>query len=144
MCWRCSTRRWGLGCRGEYIFSIPLEGSDFRSSRIRSERRSSFDLSLTSPFALSPSVRCRSILQKHLKRQIISLNGGFQIISDLNTYHNFVSSLKQARVTEDFASLKMLGHVFIVRSSSSPPAFSLHEIDADTCLAFDSASFPSG
>lgn len=38
-----------------------------------------------------------SIIQKHLKRQIISLQGGFQIISDLNTYHAFVSSLKQPR-----------------------------------------------
>ena len=36
----------------------------------------------------------RSILQKHIKRQIISLNGGFQIIADLNAYHAFISSLK--------------------------------------------------
>jgi recyclin-1 len=35
-----------------------------------------------------------SILQKHIKRQIISLNGGFQVIADLNTYYAFVSSLK--------------------------------------------------
>jgi recyclin-1 len=49
-----------------------------------------------------------------LKRQIISLEGGFQIIADLNTYHAFVQSLKQQRITDDFANLKMLGHVFIV------------------------------
>lgn len=36
---------------------------------------------------------CR-ILQKHIKRQIISLNGGFRVIADLNTYHAFISSLK--------------------------------------------------
>jgi len=36
---------------------------------------------------------CR-ILQKHIKRQIISLNGGFQVIADLNAYHTFISSLK--------------------------------------------------
>jgi recyclin-1 len=54
------------------------------------------------------------ILQRHLKRQIISLSGGFQIIADLNAYHGFVSSLKQQRITEDFANLKMLGHVYIV------------------------------
>jgi Exocyst complex component Sec10. len=35
-----------------------------------------------------------SILQKHIKRQIISLSGGFQVIADLNTYHTFISSLK--------------------------------------------------
>lgn len=35
-----------------------------------------------------------SILQKHIKRQIISLRGGFQVIADLNAYYNFISSLK--------------------------------------------------
>lgn len=35
-----------------------------------------------------------SILQKHIKRQIISLNGGFQVIADLNAYNTFVTSLK--------------------------------------------------
>jgi len=54
------------------------------------------------------------ILQRHLKRQIISLEGGFQIIADLNAYHAFVTSLKQQRITDDFANLKMLGHVYIV------------------------------
>ncbi|BEI86875.1 hypothetical protein CcaverHIS002_0702210 [Cutaneotrichosporon cavernicola] len=59
-------------------------------------------------------IRLQSILQRHLKRQIISLEGGFQVIADLNTYHAFVASLKQQRITEDFANLKMLGHVYIV------------------------------
>lgn len=49
-----------------------------------------------------------------MKRQIISLEGGFQMIADLNAYHAFVSSLKQQRITDDFSSLKMLGHVYIV------------------------------
>jgi len=35
-----------------------------------------------------------SILQKHIKRQIISLNGGFKLIADLNAYHAFISGLK--------------------------------------------------
>jgi len=34
------------------------------------------------------------ILQKHIKRQIISLNGGFQVIADLNAYNAFITSLK--------------------------------------------------
>ncbi|OCF61386.1 recyclin-1 [Kwoniella mangroviensis CBS 10435] len=59
-------------------------------------------------------IRLQAILQRHLKRQIISLEGGFQIIADLNTYHAFVASLRQQRITEDFANLKMLGHVYIV------------------------------
>jgi Exocyst complex component Sec10 len=40
---------------------------------------------------LDPSDR---ILQKHIKRQIISLAGGFQVIADLNAYHSFISSLR--------------------------------------------------
>ena len=36
----------------------------------------------------------RSILQKHIKRQIISLNGGFKLIADLNAYHAFIAGLK--------------------------------------------------
>ncbi|KAF8513593.1 exocyst complex component Sec10-like protein [Hysterangium stoloniferum] len=59
-------------------------------------------------------IRLHAIIQKHLKRQIISLEGGFQVIADLNAYHNFVSSLKIPQVTSDFSNLKMLGHVFIV------------------------------
>ncbi|ORX40515.1 exocyst complex component Sec10-domain-containing protein [Kockovaella imperatae] len=59
-------------------------------------------------------IRLQAILQRHLKRQIISLEGGFQIIADLNAYHAFITSLKQPRITEDFANLKMLGHVYIV------------------------------
>jgi recyclin-1 len=55
-----------------------------------------------------------SILQRHIKRQIISLEGGFQMISDLNAYYAFVASLKQPRITEDFSNLKMIGHVYIV------------------------------
>lgn len=82
--------------------------------------------------------RICSILQRHLKRQIISLQGGFQIIADLNAYHAFIASLKQQRcarrravrpalrsltlslpssVTDDFSNLKMIGHVYIVEDA---------------------------
>lgn len=66
------------------------------------------------PFLPSVLLLNNRILQRHLKRQIISLEGGFQIIADLNAYHAFVTSLKQQRITDDFANLKMLGHVYIV------------------------------
>jgi recyclin-1 len=65
------------------------------------------------------------------------LNGGFQVIADLNAYHTFISSLKVnlgvhlfclslspltrahqiQSLTSDFANLKMLGHVFIVEDA---------------------------
>ncbi|KAI6165182.1 exocyst complex component Sec10-like protein [Pisolithus thermaeus] len=59
-------------------------------------------------------IRLLAILQKHIKRQIISLNGGFQVIADLNAYHAFIASLKVPAITAEFEHLKMLGHVFIV------------------------------
>ncbi|RDB30695.1 Recyclin-1 [Hypsizygus marmoreus] len=62
-------------------------------------------------------IRLIAILQKHIKRQIISLNGGFQVIADLNTYHGFISSLKVPAITLDFAHLKMLGHVYVVEDA---------------------------
>ena len=43
------------------------------------------------------------ILQKQIKRQIISLNGGFQVIADLNAYHTFISSLKVNSVSIFFS-----------------------------------------
>ena len=55
-----------------------------------------------------------SVVQKHIKRQIISLDGGFKVIADLNAYHTFISSLRVPQITADFSHLKMLGHVFIV------------------------------
>ncbi|EMD37219.1 hypothetical protein CERSUDRAFT_115114 [Gelatoporia subvermispora B] len=62
-------------------------------------------------------IRLIAILQKHIKRQIISLNGGFQVIADLNAYHTFISSLKVASITADFSYLKMLGHVYVVEDA---------------------------
>ncbi|TFK34682.1 f-box protein pof6 [Crucibulum laeve] len=62
-------------------------------------------------------IRLIAIIQKHIKRQIISLNGGFQVIADLNTYHAFISSLKVPAITADFSHLKMLGHVFVVEDA---------------------------
>ncbi|KIK68229.1 hypothetical protein GYMLUDRAFT_154488 [Collybiopsis luxurians FD-317 M1] len=62
-------------------------------------------------------IRLIAILQKHIKRQIISLTGGFQVIADLNAYHAFITSLKVPSITADFANLKMLGHVFVVEDA---------------------------
>ncbi|EAU80452.2 f-box protein pof6 [Coprinopsis cinerea okayama7 len=62
-------------------------------------------------------IRLISILQKHIKRQIISLNGGFQVIADLNAYNNFISSLKVQSISSDFANLRMLGHVYVVEDA---------------------------
>ncbi|PCH37599.1 hypothetical protein WOLCODRAFT_84415 [Wolfiporia cocos MD-104 SS10] len=62
-------------------------------------------------------IRLIAILQKHLKRQIISLNGGFQVIADLNAYYTFISSLKVSSIAAEFSYLKMLGHVYVVEDA---------------------------
>ncbi|WFD32741.1 F-box protein: endocytic membrane traffic, recycling ReCYcling 1 [Malassezia sp. CBS 17886] len=58
--------------------------------------------------------RLYAVLCKHLKRQIISLSGGFQVISDLNAYYNFIVSLRQPALTSIFGALKMVGSLYIV------------------------------
>jgi recyclin-1 len=45
------------------------------------------------------------------------LEGGFQVIADLNAYHAFITSLKVASIQQDFANLKMLGHVYVVEDA---------------------------
>ncbi|RDX42287.1 hypothetical protein OH76DRAFT_135417 [Lentinus brumalis] len=62
-------------------------------------------------------IRLIAILQKHIKRQIISLNGGFQVIADLNAYHGFITSLRVASIISEFSYLKMLGHVYVVEDA---------------------------
>ncbi|KIP09764.1 hypothetical protein PHLGIDRAFT_126067 [Phlebiopsis gigantea 11061_1 CR5-6] len=62
-------------------------------------------------------IRLIAILQKHIKRQIISLNGGFQVIADLNAYHVFITSLKIPSIAAEFSYLKMLGHVYVVEDA---------------------------
>ncbi|KAI0665387.1 exocyst complex component Sec10-domain-containing protein [Trametes maxima] len=58
-----------------------------------------------------------AILQKHIKQQILSLSGGFQVIADLNVYHTFITSLRVASIISEFAYLKMIGHVYVVEDA---------------------------
>jgi recyclin-1 len=53
-------------------------------------------------------------LCKHIKRQTINEQGGFQIISDLNAYDNYIVSLRQRTVTPYFAALKALANIYII------------------------------
>jgi len=41
----------------------------------------------------------------------------FLVISDLNAYSSFISSLKIPSITADFSNLKMLGHVYVVEDA---------------------------
>ena len=72
------------------------------------------DKALLDVFYQEIGFRLYAVLCKHLKRQIVSLNGGFQVISDLNHYYAFISTLNQPALTTIFAALKMIGNLYIV------------------------------
>ncbi|UZJ52112.1 hypothetical protein CBS101457_001432 [Exobasidium rhododendri] len=72
------------------------------------------DKNVLEVFYQEVGIRLYSVICKHLKKQNISIDGGFKVIADLNHYHAFISTLKQASVTADFESLKMLGNIFII------------------------------
>jgi recyclin-1 len=96
---------------------------------------------------LTPSSVAR-ILVKHLKKQIVSIEGGFQLISDLNAYHDFVSTLRQPNVTAYFTSLKIVGEIFIVDAPKDLGQLvrdvSRYDgtVSADDLYEFGQSSFP--
>ncbi|KAI9288652.1 exocyst complex component Sec10-domain-containing protein [Umbelopsis sp. AD052] len=57
-------------------------------------------------------------LCKHIKSQTISEQGGFQIISDVNAYDNYILSLRQRTITPYFAALKALANIYIISNPS--------------------------
>ncbi|KAF9105282.1 F-box protein: endocytic membrane traffic, recycling ReCYcling 1 [Mortierella sp. AM989] len=63
-------------------------------------------------------LRLFNCLTKHLRSNIVSSQGGFVLICDLNHYYNFVAGLKQPTLTPNFLALKELGNLFIIQSPS--------------------------
>ncbi|KAF8975001.1 F-box protein: endocytic membrane traffic, recycling ReCYcling 1 [Entomortierella lignicola] len=63
-------------------------------------------------------LRLFNCLTKHLRSNIVSSQGGFVLICDLNHYYNFVAGLKQPSLTPNFLALKELGNIFIIQSPS--------------------------
>lgn len=73
------------------------------------------DKSILEVFWQEIGLRLHSILCKHIKRQVISLTGGFKIIDDLNAYHHFVATqLRQPTLLPYFEALQALGSLYIV------------------------------
>ncbi|KAG0368375.1 F-box protein: endocytic membrane traffic, recycling ReCYcling 1 [Gamsiella multidivaricata] len=63
-------------------------------------------------------LRLFNCLTKHLRSNIVSSQGGFVLICDLNHYYNFIAGLKQPVLTPNFLALKELGNLFIIQSPS--------------------------
>ncbi|EGG06017.1 uncharacterized protein MELLADRAFT_87530 [Melampsora larici-populina 98AG31] len=75
------------------------------------------DKQIMEVFYQEVGLRLHGMICKHLKRLIISVEGGFQLIADLNAYHQFVSkSFRSVDLSAEFASLKLLGSLFIIES----------------------------
>ncbi|GAA5842273.1 hypothetical protein JCM11251_006768 [Rhodosporidiobolus azoricus] len=76
--------------------------------------KGSADKQIIEVFNQEVGIRLHGILLKHLKRMIVSTVGGLQLIADLNTYHSFITTLRQSQVTAYFTSLKMVGEIYLV------------------------------
>ncbi|CCG85182.1 putative Secretion pathway protein Sls2/Rcy1 [Taphrina deformans PYCC 5710] len=76
--------------------------------------RGSTDKGTLDVFFQEVGVRFFGSLCKHFKRQSFTIEGGLKLISDLNYYHAFVTSLKQPSVTPYFVALKELGNIYII------------------------------
>ncbi|KAF2222076.1 exocyst complex component Sec10 [Elsinoe ampelina] len=57
---------------------------------------------------------------KHVKRQRISVDGAILLISDINLYATFISSLKQKPLVPYFTALRELSQIYLVDCTPSP------------------------
>lgn len=78
--------------------------------------KGSTDKAILEIFHQEVGLRLHTILLKHLKKSIVSIPGGFQLIADLNLYSSFISGLKVPAVMPYFVALKMAANVFIIDS----------------------------
>ncbi|CAG8512920.1 13449_t:CDS:10 [Ambispora leptoticha] len=62
-------------------------------------------------------LRVFGIITKHLKKFVVNMRGGFQVISDLNHYCAFLTSLKQSEITPYIVALKELGNIYIISNA---------------------------
>lgn len=74
----------------------------------------STDRTVIDVFQQEVGVRFFGSLCKHIKHQIISVEGSVKLLLDLNTYYSFILGLKQQPVTPYFVALKEVGQMFLI------------------------------
>lgn len=79
----------------------------------------STDRSVIDVFQQEVGVRFFGSLCKHIKRQVISVDGSVKLLLDLNHYYNFVLTLKQQPVTPYFAALKEVGQMYLISGNDA-------------------------
>ncbi|KAI7566272.1 F-box protein [Hortaea werneckii] len=80
----------------------------------------STDKNMLDVFTQEVGLRLFGALCKHIKRQRISVDGAIKLISDINHYSGFVTSLRQKPLMPYFQALRELGQIYLVHID--PPA----------------------
>ncbi|KAK4540306.1 hypothetical protein LTR36_009618 [Oleoguttula mirabilis] len=80
----------------------------------------STDKTMLDVFTQEVGLRLFTVLCKHFKRQRISVDGAIKIISDINHYAAFITTLRQKPLVPYFQALRELGAIFLVHID--PPA----------------------
>ena len=78
------------------------------------------DKNMLDVFTQEVGLRLFGVLCKHFKRQRISVDGSINLISDINHYSDFISSLRQKPLLPYFHSLRELSQIYLVHID--PPA----------------------
>ncbi|KAI9159374.1 F-box protein: endocytic membrane traffic, recycling ReCYcling 1 [Blastocladiella emersonii ATCC 22665] len=76
--------------------------------------RACAEKNILSVFLAEVGSRFFQVLSKHIRRQRISVVGGFRLMCDLNAYHAWAESLRNGEVARMFRALKELSNVFVV------------------------------
>lgn len=74
----------------------------------------STDRTVIDVFQQEVGVRFFGSLCKHIKHQVISVDGSVKLLLDLNSYYDFILTLRQQPVTPYFAALKEVGQMYLI------------------------------
>lgn len=74
----------------------------------------STDKNMLDVFNQEVGLRLFTALCKHLKRQRISVDGAVKLISDMNTYHAYITTLKNKSLTQYFSALRELSQIYLI------------------------------
>ncbi|PSN60546.1 hypothetical protein BS50DRAFT_639962 [Corynespora cassiicola Philippines] len=74
----------------------------------------STDKNVLDVFNQEVGLRLFTALCKHLKRQRISVDGAIKLISDMNAYNTYITSLRNKSLTQYFAALRELSQIYLI------------------------------
>ncbi|KAI4102300.1 MAG: hypothetical protein L6R37_004492 [Teloschistes peruensis] len=77
----------------------------------------SADKNVLDVFNQEVGLRLFTSLCKHIKRQRISVEGAIKLISDMNHYHSFITSMRIKPLTPYFNALRELSQIYLIDPS---------------------------